>query len=161
LTATTYPSSFLKCFVRILLRLNGNSNSHSPAESDQTQALESSDPLAILIPSGETSTVRTRSSCALNLLTCEWLFASHTRTQPSRVPLTIHFPSRDTATLRTLLPASIGLPTSLPFSTRQRRIFPYPSPLTTCCSSTRNATECVPGSLLISIFFPFGSSVPR
>ena len=53
----------------------------------------------------------------------------------------IHFPSRDTAMLQTQLPASIGAPTSMPSSTRQRRIFPSLSPLTTCFPSTRNATD--------------------
>ena len=41
----------------------------------------------------------------------------------------------------------------MPFSTRQRRIFPSTSPLTTCFPSTRNATDDTPPRPSILIVF--------
>ena len=122
-------------------------------ESDQTQAVLSSDPLAIFIESGDTSTARTLSWCPLNSVTFLLSSAFHTCTRPPLVPLTIHFPSRDTAMLKTRSPASIGLPASMPSSTRHRRTFRSTLPLTTCFPSTRNTTESTLPRPSISMVF--------
>ncbi|KAF8547413.1 hypothetical protein OG21DRAFT_1527175 [Imleria badia] len=108
-----------------------------------------SDAVIRSVPSGETSTARTgalpsqTTGCPLNSVSFLWLFAFHTVTMPSLVPPTIHCPSRDTAMLITVLPTfiQVSVPTSTPFSTRQRRIFPSSPLLTTCFPSTRNVTE--------------------
>ena len=84
--------------------------SRFPVESDQTQAVLSTELVRILVPSGETSIADTQPLCPLNSVTFLWLSASHTITLPSHVPLTIHFPSRDAAILKTSHPASIGVP---------------------------------------------------
>ena len=128
--------------------------SRFPVESDQTQAVLSTELVRILVPSGETSIADTQPLCPLNSVTFLWLSASHTITLPSHVPLTIHFPSRDAAILKTSHPASIGVPFFPPSPTRQRRIFPSLPPLTTCCPSPRNATEYMTPAPSISIGFP-------
>ena len=111
-----------------------------PVDSDQTQTVLSSDPVAILVPSGETSTARMQLLCALKSVTFSWLSAFHTVTWPLSVQLMIHFPFRDAAMFQTIPPASIGVPTSVPSSTFQHRIFCSLPPLTTCFPA-RRATE--------------------
>ena len=128
-------------------------SSHWPVERDQTQAVLSSDPLAIFVGSDDKSTAFTQLLCALILATLFPSSAFHTCTCPSLVPPTIHFPSRDTAMLKTVLPTSVGVPTSVPSLTRQRRIFPSLSPLTTYFPSTRNATKYIQPRPSISVIF--------
>ena len=110
-------------------------------------------PVAILVPSGKTSTAHTQSLCPLTLVTFEWLSAFHTVTNPAFVPLTTCFPSHDTAMWTIALPPSIGVPTSWPSSTHQRRIFPSSPLLMTCFPSTRNATDHMGPRPSISIDF--------
>ena len=118
------------------------------AVAEQTQTVQSRDPVTILVPSGEMDTASTASSCPVNPTAFPWFSASHIVTWSSS-PLTIHFPSRETVILSMSPLASLGCPTSFPSFTRQCRTFSL-SPPTIWSLLPTNATGPAPTLRLIT-----------